>query len=529
MFSKGGYYYSPEIITNQILFSKDEYYSHSKIKNSKLFFGKLNNFSFADIKLIPDTTNKNLQAEIYLSPNPNYWLNYEFSINRSNILEFGIDISLVNGIRNLANMADVFEIGLIGTLGNYRGFVGDGIFKSFILGGSLKWKFPTFIFPFVNNINYKKKIRPRTEFSLGYNIQNNIGLDRKKIDFSIDYIWNENEFKEHKITLPKINYTEYVNRTNYFNFYLSERKKVEDSYKSITGADIPKNSNFEEIINTMLSIPVDENNKNYIKTVTDVNSRYRMFTANIFNPSLEYTFTYNNKLKKSDWTFFKISIETSGNLFIPVSKALNLLKIDTVTQNYNMFNSPISKYFKTDINFIKYWNFNNNSKIAFRSFFGIGIPLGLSKIMPYDKMYFSGGTNSERAWLAYDLGPGGNTERIFSLNVADIKLSFSLEYRYTIYKSLKGGLFVDAGNIWRFNSLNNEKKEDLETFKFNRFYKEFGIGIGNGFRYDFGFFIIRFDFAYKLYDPSKIEKDRFVLKYQELSDPTVQFGITYPF
>ena len=80
----------------------------------------------------------------------------------------------------------------------------------------------------------------------------------------------------------------------------------------------------------------------------------------------------------------------------------------------------------------------------------------------------------------------------------DVKLEMNLEYRGTIYKAFKYGVFVDAGNVWL--SRPYEGMKDAE-FSFKRFYKELALCAGVGIRLDFNFFIIRLDYAVPFYDP----------------------------
>jgi len=85
---------------------------------------------------------------------------------------------------------------------------------------------------------------------------------------------------------------------------------------------------------------------------------------------------------------------------------------------------------------------------------------------------------------------------------------------------------VDAGNIWL-----NKKNTNLlgAEFQFDRFYREFAIGAGFGTRFDFGFFVLRFDAAIPLRDPSMSPSDRWVLPHTTLKKINFNLGIGYPF
>ena len=53
----------------------------------------------------------------------------------------------------------------------------------------------------------------------------------------------------------------------------------------------------------------------------------------------------------------------------------------------------------------------------------------------------------------------------------------NVEYRFGIYKAIKGALFMDAGNIWTF------KYDSIRVgsqFKAREFYKQLAVGVGLG-------------------------------------------------
>lgn len=74
------------------------------------------------------------------------------------------------------------------------------------------------------------------------------------------------------------------------------------------------------------------------------------------------------------------------------------------------------------------------------------------------------------------------------------------EFRFKLFWYFYSAVFVDAANVWALN----RPKGDPAKFRFDTFYKQFGIGYGYGLRLDFDFFIFRFDLGYKLYSPFKV-------------------------
>lgn len=179
------------------------------------------------------------------------------------------------------------------------------------------------------------------------------------------------------------------------------------------------------------------------------------------------------------------------------------------------------------------------SSFAWRVFGGAGIGIPrfdgdeANRYLPFFKQYFGGGPNSMRAWGLRRLGPGSN-DKSTELNVAperfgDMQLEANVEYRFPMFNvtgiQLNGAVFTDMGNIWFLR-----KNADFENgeFRFDRFYRDLAIGSGAGLRIDFGFFMLRLDYAYKVKDPSRPANDQW-LKETKLSDGQFQLGVNLPF
>jgi outer membrane protein assembly factor BamA len=94
---------------------------------------------------------------------------------------------------------------------------------------------------------------------------------------------------------------------------------------------------------------------------------------------------------------------------------------------------------------------------------------------------------------------------------------------------LRSALFTDIGNIWDWAPIDDSDPAKGSDFKLNRFYKEFAVGAGTGLRFDFNYFLIRLDWAYKIKDPQRIEDpDQWFYKLSPGSGQ-LQLGINYPF
>ena len=162
--------------------------------------------------------------------------------------------------------------------------------------------------------------------------------------------------------------------------------------------------------------------------------------------------------------------------------------------------------------------------LALRAFTGIALPLGNSSSIPFSKSFFAGGSNDNRAWTAYNLGPG-RSDNNNEFSEANFKIAFSLEHRYNLFGKLNGAFFVDAGNIWNVLDDIEDSKANFNSFKS---LSDIAIGSGLGFRYDFDFFILRFDTGFKTYNPSYSKNKRW-LKDFNFSNAVYNIGINYPF
>jgi len=90
---------------------------------------------------------------------------------------------------------------------------------------------------------------------------------------------------------------------------------------------------------------------------------------------------------------------------------------------------------------------------------------------------------------------------------------------------LKGALFADAGNIWNF--LDNESNPDA-TFNGFRSLGDIALGTGVGLRFDFSYFVFRFDTGFKTYNPALPYSERWFSDFR-LNRAVFNIGINYPF
>jgi outer membrane protein insertion porin family len=208
------------------------------------------------------------------------------------------------------------------------------------------------------------------------------------------------------------------------------------------------------------------------------------------------------------------------------------------------FDTNLYRFIKTDFEFAKLIRLPKSS-IALRGFFGIGYEFDFTvnplkrNTLPFFKQYFSGGPNSMRAWALRRLGPGSTIKDFGGKDgtpdrYGDVQLEVNAEYRFPIGKPLgikvDGAFFTDIGNVWL---LKKQAGPPEEVFNFSRLGKDIAIGAGGGLRIDFGFFVIRLDYSYKVKDPSpslgNAALQNKLFAYPFFKGAQFQLGIGYPF
>jgi outer membrane protein assembly factor BamA len=259
-----------------------------------------------------------------------------------------------------------------------------------------------------------------------------------------------------------------------------------------------------------------------------------------------YSFTINTQLNDDIEQKYDVKKATRSNFYFNglldlsgnVAHAIQSIKFSEGEEPYKFFNAPYSQYVRTQTDFRFYREFSKRTKLATRIIAGVGYAYGNSDNMPYIKQFSVGGSSSVRAFPARSVGPGtfntlANDSIVFIDQRGDIKLEGNVEYRFDITKVMKGAVFLDAGNIWLM------KEDSLRPggkFNKSKFLKELAVGTGLGIRFDFNFFVLRFDLAFPLRKPYRDENDRWVINEIDFTSSAwrrenliLNIAIGYPF
>lgn len=534
--------YKPKALTDAVYLKKDSIYKEIDRLRTYRQITNLNTFKYPNIDFVADTTAAQLTGNIYLSPRPKYSLGTDFDVTHSNIQFLGLVFSPSLHARNLFRGAENLSISGRVNLGASKdpNIIDDRFFNILEFGGDINLNLPRILFPFINPSriipNY---MLPQTKISVGTSFQQNIGLDKQTFNAILGYNWSPTDFKKYSAELLNVQFVRNVNPNRFFTVYQNTYSKLDniaDNYQSDPALSdffetrggsleprliIPEGTTgFTDAIltNGVASSPEDLNE------VRSIEERRRRLTENNLIFASNFTYNKNNKASITDTDFyqFRFKLESAGNLLSGLSYIIPFNESDN--NRLLVFGVPYSQYIKTEFDYIQHWNLSNTNVLAFRSFFGIAVPYGNSDNIPFTRSYFAGGSNDNRAWLPYSLGPG-RTQDINDFNEANLKIALNLEFRFPIMGNVKGALFADAGNIWNvLDNVTDEKAifNDLGSLA------DIALGTGLGIRYDFSYFVFRLDMGFKTYNPAEETAKRWFRDYN-LANGVFNIGINYPF
>jgi hypothetical protein len=448
----------------------DETYKHI----SSLRFFKFVNIGFKELNP-RDTAPGALDATIRLYPSvlQSHQEELEGTNSAGNL---GAALTFSYQHRNLFRGAEIFDVKLRGAFETMKSLSQSDFHNTLELGAESNLLIPKFLLPF-KSVSFVQKYNPKTNISLGYNYQRRPLYVKTVANITFGYSWKGQRNTSYVVNPVELNWVQLP--------YMSP--------------------NFADSIN---------------KTVLRYSYYDHLLSASSF------TFVFNNQKLKTNTSvvYLRNTIEVAGNTFRLLS---NYTGADTINTHRKLFGNEFFQYLKSDIEFKYYHPLNVTDKLVTRFFIGVGLPYTNSLSMPFEKMYFSGGSTL-RAWQIRSLGPGSYylpTKPDIYEQIADMKLEANLEYRFKLFWVLEGALFGDIGNIWDIT----QKEHEEGFFRFNRFYKQFAIGSGLGLRFDFNFFLARLDLGLKLRDPSIPSGSHWVPIRTGVKDMNLTFGIGYPF
>ena len=543
IYSTGKLNYRPKALTDPVFITQGSYYSDIRRTRTSRYLNNLRIFNSPSItyEVDPsDSTGNSLITNIRLRPMDKFNLNPSIDFTHSNIQDFGILGSLTFSMRNLFRGAEILDISARGNIGSSRDMaIQDRAFFNILeYGADMKLTFPRIFFPLNTDKIIRKEMLPSTMISIGTSRQQNIGLDKESFTGVITYNWIPKRNVTARFDLLNVQYIRNLNPDNYFNVYQSSYDLLNEyanEYATVTspGYFVDPNARPLELIidegtNGFINdvqngaIPVTPDDK---KSINSIDERRERLSENnlIFASNFTYTTSTRENLTDNTFFIFKTKVESAGNL---LSFLYNVTGADNKNENgyRDIFNVQYSQYLKGELDLIKHIDLGRKKVLAMRAFFGLAVPYGNSTSIPFTRSYFGGGSNDNRAWQSYSLGPG-SSGGVNDFNEANLKMAYSAEMRFNLFGQLNGAIFGDVGNIW---NVFDDVDDPAYTFNGLSSFRDLALGTGFGFRYDFNFFVIRFDVGFKTYDPGREVNDRWFKGYN-FSKSVLNIGINYPF
>lgn len=529
--------YRPKALTDAVFISQGSTYADFRRTLTSRALNNLRVFNSPTIQYVEDSTDvsgSSLITNIYLMPRKKFSFGYTADVTHSNIQSFGITGSITGTFRNVFRGAETLELSLRGNIGSSTELANpnDVFFNLSEYGADIKLNFPRMFLPFNTEKIIPKNMIPNTVFSLGFAKQQNIGLDKESLTGAMYYTWNRKRNITERFDLFNIQYVKNINKANYFNVYQSSYGRLNDlaqGYGANPGYFDPNgnliiesgtNGFLDDVLLNQTVVPSAED----YRIINSIKERKDRLTENnlIFSSSYTFTKTTKTDLLDNNFWIFKTKLESAGNFLGLLSRWAKTKENEN--GNRTILEVEYSQYIKSEIDFIKHWDLKRGKVLAMRAFAGIAIPYGNSNNIPFSKSYFAGGSNDNRAWQSYGLGPG-SSGAINDFNEANLKLLYSAELRFKMLGKLNGAIFGDVGNIW---NVLDDIDDPKSTFTGIRSLENIAFGSGFGFRYDFNFFVIRLDMGFKTYDPAKEVGERWFKEYN-FGHSVLNIGINYPF
>ena len=531
IFSKGKLNYTSRSLTEPIFLEKDKNYSENDKFLTSRYFSNLGTFKYP--RILIEEKSDSLNSLIYLLPRDRFSLGFDLDFTHSNIEDFGISFGSNFNIRNIFRGTENLSLNLINSIGASKdiGDPNDSFFNLLELGGNLNLRIPRAMLPFKTYKLIRKEMNPITNIIIGSTVQKNIGLDKQYYSGIYEVNWNPTNYSKINFKFLDFEYVNNQNVSNYFNVYKNSYDKLNyiSSIYNLDQTTLDQDGNLTIPFGSdkfILQVLNNETNldpsTDFYKNVNSILERKVRLTENNLIVGSSITINRNTQENFLDENFsqLRVKFEMVGNLFNELLRGNNLNSSNKV----EISNILPSQYTKAEVNYIKHILLNNGNIFALRAFTGIAIPYANSNYIPFTRSYYAGGSNDNRAWKAYKLGPG-SSNNINEFNEANFKISLNFEYRTKISGSLNGALFIDIGNIWNVND-----NVDDESMTFDNFsdLSELAIGSGIGLRYDFNFFVLRLDTAFKTYNPSRNKSKRWLSDFR-LNKAVFNIGINYPF
>ena len=446
------------VLKENTFLTEGQPYSSSQLQNTYNHFGRLGAVRYTNISFQPVADSTLLDTKIQIQTNKPSTISFQpEGTNTSG--DLGAAVSLTYQNRNIFKGSETFTMKVRGAYEAIRGLEGysNQDFIEYSIEGRLT--FPRFIVPFLS-AESRRRNTATSEVSLMYDSQDRPEFHRRVLSSGWRYQWKkQGQPDSYRFDVLDLNYV--------FMPWISDTFRKEY-------LDNPSNSN--------------------------VILRYNY--EDLFIMKMGFGYTYNNGR-----VALKTNVESAGNLLGLGTAIFGGSK--NVNGQYRVFDIAYAQYVKADVDFARnLLGRGSKDQLIFHVGFGVAYPYGNSKVLPFEKRYFSGGANSVRGWTVRSLGPGRYKDKDGRINfitqTGDLKLDLNLEYRTHLFWKFNGAAFLDAGNIW---TLRQYDEQVGGQFSIKGLITDLAVSYGLGLRLNFDFFVLRFDLGMKAVNPAYQTED----------------------
>ena len=446
------------VLKENTFLTEGQPYSSSQLQNTYNHFGRLGAVRYTNISFQPVADSTLLDTKIQIQTNKPSTISFQpEGTNTSG--DLGAAVSLTYQNRNIFKGSETFTMKVRGAYEAIRGLEGysNQDFIEYSIEGRLT--FPRFIVPFLS-AESRRRNTATSEVSLMYDSQDRPEFHRRVLSSGWRYQWKKQGHPDsYRFDVLDLNYV--------FMPWISDTFRKEY-------LDNPSNSN--------------------------VILRYNY--EDLFIMKMGFGYTYNNGR-----VALKTNVESAGNLLGLGTAIFGGSK--NVNGQYRVFDIAYAQYVKADVDFARnLLGRGSKDQLIFHVGFGVAYPYGNSKVLPFEKRYFSGGANSVRGWTVRSLGPGCYKDKDGRINfitqTGDLKLDLNLEYRTHLFWKFNGAAFLDAGNIW---TLRQYDEQAGGQFSIKGLITDLAVSYGLGLRLNFDFFVLRFDLGMKAVNPAYQTED----------------------
>lgn len=482
IFYEGKLRVRPSVLYSRIRDKEGDYYSQAVQAKTQDALGRLGIFRYANVQYLPEDSTGNVLNRVITA-------GYDYPLDGE--LEFNVKAKSNNYVGPGAS----FSV-------SRKNIFHGGEKLSIALNGSYEWQ-----------TNVREKRQAINSYQYGIDAS----LEFPRVLFPGAEWRDFNYLASTKFTL----YAEQTSRAGYFRI-LTLGGQAEYKFR-------PSPLHQHTITPFKLDFNLLQSTTVRFDSITGANPALYLSLKDQFIPSMSYTYTYDNKsLGKKHQVWWQNSITSSGNL---LSCFYAIAGKDFKEKNKNLMGNPFSQFAKVSTELRYTYEISRKHSIATRVMGGIAHAYGNAVVVPYSEQFYVGGANSIRAFTIRSIGPGcyrPAEENKYSYidQTGDIKIEANVEYRFNIWGSIYGALFLDAGNVWL---LRYDELRPGAEFSIKDFYRNIALGTGVGIRYDLDILVLRLDMGIGLHAPYDTGKKSYYNITKFGKGLGFHFAIGYPF